>query len=140
MGKIIHGLRFTREYAAWNNINDRCRNKNNKDFRHYGGRGIKNKYKDITDFIDDVGFRPSDKHSIDRINNDSHYQRGNCQWTLQRDQLRNYRRNIHITYNGKTQCLTDWANEVGINYDTLRYRIKAGWGYEKALTMTPWGH
>lgn len=43
-----------------------------------------------------------------------------------------------ITYNGKTQSMTQWANEVGIAQQTLQNRLgRLGWPIERALTAKP---
>jgi hypothetical protein len=58
----------------------RCLDKNNKAYGNYGGRGITicERWKNFENFISDMGRRPSEKHSIDRINNDGNYQPSNC--------------------------------------------------------------
>jgi len=40
------------------------------------------------------------------------------------EQNRNTRRTRLFTHNGKTQCMKDWANELGVHYVTLRQRIE----------------
>lgn len=47
---------------------------------------------------------------------------------------RNHKRSVHVNYNGKTQCLQEWADETGIKYTTLHYRLRAGWPLEKVFT------
>ena len=49
------------------------------------------------------------------------------------------RTKFHITFNGKTMSLSDWAREVGLPYPVLYERIRVrNWDIEKALT-TPKG-
>ena len=71
---------------------------------------------------------------IDRINNDIGYSKDNCRWATSSQQNRNYSRNINIEFNGKSQCLADWATELNIIYGTLWDRLKQGWSIERALT------
>lgn len=119
----------TVEYTVWAHIKARCSNPKNQRWHRYGGRGIKicdewaNSYPA---FLAAVGRRPSPKHSIERIDNDGHYEPGNVRWATMKEQGRNMRRNLLITFNGRTQCLQDWANELGCNYQRIQYRLKLG--------------
>lgn len=40
---------------------------------------------------------------------------------------------ITITYNGKTQSITNWAKELGISEWSIRYRLRKGLPIEKVL-------
>ena len=74
---------------------------------------------------------------IKRVNNKGNNQFYLCKWIPQKEQSKN-RRNVHlITFNGKTQSLTDWSNELNINFNTLYQRIIISkWSIEKAF-MSP---
>lgn len=128
----------TPEYNAWINIKARCYNINNPRYASYGGRGIKvcEKWKHSFDnFLTDMGERPSDKHSIDRIDNDGDYTPENCRWATMTRQQNNKKDNTYLTHNGMTLSLADWARKVGINQVTLSARLtKRGWSVEKALS------
>ncbi len=132
-----HNLSYTNEYQIWLKIKDRCFNKTTKAYKWYGGRGITiwDKWKkDFKRFYKDIGKRPSLKYTLDRIDNDGNYEPSNCKWSTQREQNRNYSRNINITYNNKTQCIMEWSEELNIKYGTLRARlINYGWSIEKAF-------
>jgi len=65
--------------------------------------------------------------TIDRIDNNWNYCKENCRWVTRKEQQRNRRNNINITYNNKTQCLTEWCEELDLNYHTVRDRIKRYW-------------
>jgi hypothetical protein len=72
----------------------RCNALNNPRFMDWGGRGIRvcEKWeKDFLAFLSDMGRRPSDQHSLDRINNDGNYEPGNCRWATVKEQARNRR-------------------------------------------------
>ncbi len=71
--------------------------------------------------------------SLDRINNDLPYSKSNCRWITMLEQQSNKRNNVLITYNNETKTLTQFAQEYGIRYDTLKWRLKHGWSIEKAL-------
>jgi len=129
---------------------DRCVNEKNNSFIHYGGRGI----KVCDDWIDKESGRYNfiewalhngfeiDK-SLDRIDTNGNYSPDNCKWSTISEQLNNQRRNHRILFNGKTQTLTQWANELGINPNTLQRRIvKYKMEIDKAFTpiIRTWKH
>ena len=77
------GYNETKEYTAWQNMKTRCYNENYHNYHRYGGRGIKVCDKWLNDFqafLDDVGNAPGLEYSIDRIDNDGHYEPGNVRW------------------------------------------------------------
>lgn len=124
-------------YRSWAHMIGRCNNPNRKDYHYYGGRGIRvcdrwrNSFKN---FLVDMGHPPTDKHTLDRINNNKGYCTENCRWATMKEQCRNRRNNRLVTYQGKTQTLTDWAEETKIAYDTLRARLNRGWSTERTLS------
>lgn len=90
-----HGMWTTPEYRAWQSMLNRCRNPNNqKQWKNYGGRGIEVKFTSFEEFFAEVGKRPSPKHSIDRINNDGHYEPGNVRWATKKQQTQNRRKGL----------------------------------------------
>lgn len=134
-----HGKHKDRVYNIYKGIKQRCYNKNNAAFPHYGGRGILmcDRWKDsFENFYSDMGDPPTDKHQIDRINNEDVYSPENCHWTTADVQSKNKRNTRLITYQGKTQCLKDWSKELGINYLTLCYRIKHNFDMDSLFKET----
>lgn len=135
---IIHRKTGTPEHLAWINIKRRCYNQKNASYPAYGGRGIVmcDRWKnDFLAFLDDMGSRPSDQHSIDRIDVNGNYEPGNCRWAVNSTQCNNKRNNVMLTHEGKTQTLSQWAKELGINVDTLWRRINVlNMPIERALT------
>lgn len=86
---------YTPEYTTWCGMISRCENPKETSFVNYGGRGIRicDRWRsDYTAFFADMGPRPSAGHSIDRINNEGHYEPGNCRWATRVQQNNNTRR------------------------------------------------
>lgn len=105
--------------------------------KHYTLRGItvcdewKNSFEA---FLKDVGPKPSQKHTLDRIDNNQGYTPGNVRWATRIEQARNQRRTTMLTYQDETRPLTEWAEIVGIPQRTIKSRLKMGWSTEAALT------
>ena len=96
----------------------RCYTKKNKNYPHYGGRGIKvcQRWLDsIDNFILDMGERPSPIHSLDRIDVNGDYCPENCRWATQKEQCMNQR---------KINELQNEINELKKEVDFLRRRLK----------------
>lgn len=128
-----HGLVGTKEYVIWKAIRQRCNNKNNRDYKDYGGRGIKihTDWDDFNNFIKDMGSRPSDKHTIGRIDNNGNYEPNNCRWETIEDQCNNKRTNILVTIGAETKNVTQWCKHFGVKYHTVISRINRGWSITK---------
>lgn len=131
-----NGLSASLLHRRWKAMISRCYNRKNINFSNYGGRGIKvcdEWLHSFECFVKDVGYIP-DKMTLDRINVNGDYCKANCVWTSVKDQCNNKRNSFKITAFGKTQTLTQWANEFKIGWSTLRQRIKRnGWTPERAL-------
>lgn len=123
------------EYRIWSNMKKRCTSNKHKYFYNYGGRGIKicERWSKFENFLNDMGERPSKDHSIDRIDNDGNYEPNNCRWSTRKEQARNRRNNINISYKGRTKILLDWCTELNMNYRLVKDRIKNGWSIKDAF-------
>jgi hypothetical protein len=135
-----HGLSRTLEFGIWKGMIQRCQNPNQSNYSRYGGRGIKvcDRWRGdsgFQNFIDDLGPRPSDNHSIDRIDVNGDYCPENCRWASVKEQARNKRNNRFLSYDGRNQCLSAWAKEFEMGETTLTTRLLSGWSVEKALTV-----
>lgn len=131
-----HGGTHTRLYSIWHGVIQRCENKNAPAYPLYGGRGISvcQEWKNFAVFRKDMSDGYDDSLELDRIDNDGNYTKENCRWATKREQCRNRRNNRLVTFRGKTKTLVAWAEELGLKYTTLYYRIHfAGWSVEEAL-------
>lgn len=131
-----HGKKGTVIYKTWQDMKARCQNEHTKCYDAYGGRGIKvcERWQKFENFFEDMGKKPRGL-TLERINNDGNYEPENCRWATRAEQNRNTRFSRNITYQNKRQCLKDWAVELGVNYNTLYYRINK-YPPEIAFNMT----
>ena len=131
-----HGKSKTPLYKVWRAMLNRCNNPNDKSYSDYGGRGIKvcDRWALFETFLADMGERPSDKHQIDRIDNDGNYCPENCQWVTRDIQVKNKRNNHFITANGETLHLSEWARRLGCANGAILARIHQGMDEVAAVT------
>lgn len=125
------------DFHVFTGMLTRCYNAADKGYSRYGGRGIVvcDRWRDggFRVFIADMGPRPTPEHSIERKDNNGPYSPGNCVWATAKEQGRNRRTNKRLTHNGETHTLSEWAEKLGINYRTLKARVRDGWSVERAL-------
>jgi hypothetical protein len=115
------------EYTVWQNMIRRCGHSGHSSYHNYGARGIRvcQRWLDsFDDFCDDMGPRPSSRHTLERKNNDGNYEPNNCRWATWTEQANNTRHNRLLTYNGETCSVAEWARRLGIPRQTLLHRLK----------------
>lgn len=141
--RATHGLSNSRLFHVWMDMRVRCRDKNEKSYKNYGGRGIKvceewnNDFLSFYEWSISSGYdesAPRGSYTLERINTNGDYSPENCKWVTMQEQQNNKRCNRFITYNGKTQTMAQWARELNINYTLLKSRFRSGWSVEKAFT------
>lgn len=123
-------------YTVWQAIKRRCKSKKDKRYNDYGGRGIKvcDRWDGSFDlFIEDMGFRPSNNHQIDRIDNDGDYSPENCRWITSVENARNKRKNRILCVDGEEKCLAEWAEISNVNAATIARRVGLGWSHKDAV-------
>lgn len=128
--RATHGRSHTPEHNTWTGMKQRCSNPKNKRYSLYGGRGIKvcQRWRESFDaFFEDMGARPTDDHSIDRIDSDGDYAPDNCRWATADEQANNKRDNHVIAYKGEKMTIKQASDASGICSDVLSYRIRKGW-------------
>jgi hypothetical protein len=118
---------------------ERCRNAKHPKAARYVGRGIRVcdrwlGHDGFLAFLADVGRRPSPKHSLDRIDNNGHYEPGNVRWATKIEQARNTSANNLVTAFGETLTQAAWAERFGLDWHTIRGRLAYGWPAERAVS------
>lgn len=117
------------EYDIWRNMIDRCFNCLSDAYKHYGGRGITvcEEWKNSFDsFLEYIGERPSNKYSIDRINNDGNYEPGNVRWATDLEQGRNRSVNHWVEYNGESLIIREWTKRYHVGTGQLTKLLRRG--------------
>jgi len=124
------------EYNAWSDMKARCNTKTHKWFHRYGGRGIivcDSWQKSFKQFIDDMGWKPDVSLTLERVDNNGHYEPGNCKWATWIEQAQNTSTNNMVTYKSETKCMAEWRRILGFPRQTMEDRIAKGWSVEKAF-------
>ena len=128
-----HRMTGTSVYGSWQAMKTRCLNPNYPGYEDYGGRGITicERWLKFENFFEDMGYPPSENHSIERMNNELGYYKENCKWGTDKEQARNKRNNSWIEFNGSRKLKRVWAEELGIHYTRINHFIKAGYTFEQ---------
>jgi hypothetical protein len=114
------------EYEIWSGIIRRCLNPSSSSYPRYGGRGISvcERWRKFENFLEDMGPRPPGL-TIDRLNNDGHYEPSNCAWRSYKDQARNKSGNRRLTLaSGESITLREVCERFAITEKTLRYWLR----------------
>ena len=93
------------EYQVYQTAKDRCTNPNSQRWYTHGGRGIEMKFSSFDEFYAYIGPRPSKEYSLERIDNDGHYEPGNVKWATRSEQQLNKRSYTTISRHGKRLLL-----------------------------------
>lgn len=145
LSKTVHGAspygKATPEYITWVHMNQRCHNPKNKDYKNYGGRGIKvcDLWRESFEaFLMMVGRRPTPKHTIERIDSNGNYEPDNVRWATRAEQNLNMRSNVKLTIDGETKTVSEWARDprVSVSQFTIYKRLERGWD-PSAAVLTP---
>jgi hypothetical protein len=122
------------EYSSYSCAKTRCRNANVKHYKHYGGRGIEFRFASFEEFFNELGERPTADHSLNRIDNDGHYEKGNVEWATTAEQMNNRQDTIYLTIDGESQTIRDWAtNPNSVSPELIRSRIASRWCHQCAI-------
>lgn len=122
-------------YTIWRGMKKRCLNPKDNQYKNYGGRGISVSvdWMSFESFVRDMGYVPKGK-SIDRIDNNGNYCKENCRWATRKEQGRNTRTNRILEFDGKSMCIADWGDALGLKHNLIAKRLSHGWSVERALS------
>jgi len=117
-----HGMAEHELYNVWTHIIQRCENKKNTSYKHYGAKGVKvcDRWRNsFLAFYQDMGERPKG-YTIDRIDVYGNYEPSNCKWATPQEQSRN-RSIIRTNTSGTTGVRLDkasgkWRAVIGVDY------------------------
>lgn len=139
IARRTHGFSGTPEHRAWKAAKKRCYNRKDASYCRYGELGIEvcarwRGSSGFSNFLSDMGLRPSPKHSLDRYPDpNGHYAPDNCRWATILEQNNNRRDNVVLEFGGQSKTLSEWAREKGLNYKTLLMRLELGWPLDEAF-------
>lgn len=122
-------------YYQYRYMRESTQNPNNPDYPKYGAKGITcawgpRQYKEFYAWlITNLGERPGPRndYNLGRIDKTGNWEPGNIEWqTITRRSRTNHTQVVYVSYKRKKQSLSDWAEELGIPYYTLRRRVAEG--------------
>lgn len=125
----------TSEYRAWADMKNRCDNPKVKTYHFYGARGITycERWRSFENFLADMGRKPSEDHSLGRIDNNGPYCLENCRWETREQQDNNRRDSVILEYNGERLTLAQWARKLGYSRNTINGRWRRGWNAQQII-------
>lgn len=113
-------------YNCWRDMKQRCYNEKSQRFKTHGARGIKvceSWRNSFEEFLRDMGVKPQKNLSLDRINNDGNYEKGNCRWATSKEQANNRGNCIYVEFNGEVLTVQQWADKLGFSHISIIKRL-----------------
>ena len=128
----------TAEQIAWVAMKARC--KNSPTYKEKNITVCERWANSFNNFLDDMGSKPSSKHSLERKNNSLGYNHDNCVWATATEQNNNNGNNRYLTHNNKTQTVSRWSRELNISVSVLYGRLSVGWSVDRTLSTPKLRH
>lgn len=143
-----HGMTRTPSYRRHADMLTRATNPNTNSAHNYVERGITTceglrKFENFYALLGD----PPTGYQLDRKDNDGNYSCGSCEeclsknwpmnvrWVTPTVNGRNTRKNVFLTANGETHCISEWAELLGKDPLRIASRRRRGWSDEEALGL-----
>lgn len=135
--RTTHNMSKTDIYKKYMSMIGRCSPKYHAH-KDYYDKGIsvceewvgENGFECFRDWSYENGYDASKRWTemtLDRIDNSKGYSPQNCRWTTEKEQQNNKSTNVYIEWNGKRMTLKQWSEKCGLNYGTLKNRLRRGW-------------
>jgi hypothetical protein len=118
-------------YDIWQAMKQRCLNSNNKDYEHYGGKGVTlcESWYSFENFLKDMGDQPVGL-MIERKENSLGYSKENCYWATRKTQLDNRSCTIWVNMpDGRKVTASDAFRELGCSKSMFFRKIKNPEGF-----------
>lgn len=114
------------EYHSWYNMKTRCTNPRAIFYARYGGRGITvcDRWQEFSNFLADMGTSPGRGYGIERIDNDGHYEPGNCRWATAKEQAANRCNSVFVILRGEKMIMAEAARRLGLAKSTIGQRVR----------------
>lgn len=128
-GNETHKLSGSAGFNIWSKMKQRCQNPADKDWKHYGGRGItvcERWLQAFENFWADMGPTYQPGLTLDRIKNSRGYSKVNCRWATAQEQANNKRTNVHINTPEGELTVADAARRFGLKPITIYQRLARG--------------
>jgi hypothetical protein len=135
--KTRNGMSKTKLYQCYQHIKHRCYNPNDINYKNYGGRGIlmfetwRDDFGSFYTWALNNGYK--DGLTIDRVDVNGNYEPSNCKWSTMKEQQNNRTNNRIVEFKGVKKTITAWAEQYGMSYRNLHYRLKSGYTIQEAL-------
>lgn len=136
--------KYPRLHGKWRYMLSRCYDKSSYNYAGYGGRGIvicdewKDCFYTFAAWAMENGWNENCSLQIDRIDNYKGYSPSNCRLVSAKENARNRRDNVHLTYSGWTFCVAEWAEILKISTSVIGRRLHVlNWSVKDALEVIP---
>ena len=130
---LQHWMSDSRIYGVWETMKKRC---TNKKYKNYWWRWIRCLWETFKDFYNDMWSTYKEWLTIDRIDVNWNYCKENCRRATPKEQANNRRNNHILKFLWKKQTISQWSDELWINYSTIKSRINYWFSIEKILSIS----